>query len=295
MYIFVDISRGLGIWWHEFVAVVQHAATYCSTLQHTISDTGWRRPICCLIFIGHFPPKSPMIRCSFAANDLQLKASYGSLPPCTPMCLCVLLRTTAHCNTLQHTATHYIRCSDMRSSLECVAVRCSMLQYVTVCCSMLQYVAVCRCAPCRYIYVRGFVFVSVCDVVPLFVCMPVCDVVPVFLCMPVCVWECVYSVRACACVCVCICVTNKHRQSEKHRHTDIDTHIYVYARGAATISSRFSNERSHQHTHTNTNTHLRARTRTRTQTHVHTHTHTHSDIDSYKDISTNTKRTCTQV
>ena len=39
-------------------------------------DTGWRRPIGSLIFIGHFPQKRPIIRGSSAKHDLQLKASY---------------------------------------------------------------------------------------------------------------------------------------------------------------------------------------------------------------------------
>ena len=41
-----------------------------------------KRVLRCLIFIGHFPPKSPTVSGSFAERDLQLKALYATSSPC---------------------------------------------------------------------------------------------------------------------------------------------------------------------------------------------------------------------
>ena len=57
---------------HMHITLHAHLLTAC---------TWWQILTGCLIFIGHFPQKSPRISGSFAKIDFQLEASYASSPP----------------------------------------------------------------------------------------------------------------------------------------------------------------------------------------------------------------------
>jgi len=119
---------------------------------YVFNNTGWRRCVGCLIFVGHFLQKSPIIRGSVAGRDLQLKAPYTSSPPyiticslaarqcvctCACVCLSVCVCKRVHACVCVRVCVYVCACMCVR-----VCPRVCVCAHVGVCARLLVHVRV---------------------------------------------------------------------------------------------------------------------------------------------------------
>jgi len=139
-----SVSQSVAVFWSVSECVgVCYSVLQCVAvglhLWPSLCTTGRRRLIGSLIFMGHFQQKSLMFSGSFSLsfleNDLQLRGSYESSPPCgihVCACICVCAR-------------------DREKVRERQRLSCNALQRI---CSVLQLASISRPSGCISICVR---------------------------------------------------------------------------------------------------------------------------------------------
>jgi len=133
--------QGSEVWIHHSryitTEVCIHNSGYITSIRgHHLycvsTTTGWQRPIWCLIFIGHFQQKSPVIGDSFAKRDLQLRTSYASSPPCSEGYeLCILSWQKSYMWLLQKSPTKE-RLYSAKKTYTLLCIETHILSYVFV-------------------------------------------------------------------------------------------------------------------------------------------------------------------